>query len=60
VLVRYGKTELAERLKTAALALFEKSLNEHGDLFESYHPDTGEPFLNRGFLSFNLLILEML
>lgn len=59
-LVRYGKTELAERLKTAALALFEKSLNEHGDLFESYHPDTGEPFLNRGFLSFNLLILEML
>ncbi|MDE5896390.1 MAG: trehalase / alfa-L-rhamnosidase / mannosyl oligosaccharide glucosidase [Clostridia bacterium] len=59
-LVRYGKTELAEKLGSATLRLFGKALEEYGDLFESYHPDTGEPFLNRGFLSFNLLVMEMM
>ncbi len=58
-LLRYGKNRLAERLRRASVALAEKSLREHGDLFESYHPDTGEPYLHAGFLSWNLLLLEM-
>lgn len=59
-LVRYGKSELAERMRTATVRLLEKALKEHGDLFESYHPDTGEPFMHAGFLSHNLPVLEML
>ena len=28
-------------------------------MFESYHPDTGEPNLFPGFLSWNLLAIEL-
>lgn len=59
-LLNYGKSELASRLKTATIRLMEKALKEHGDLFESYHPDTGEPFMHAGFLSHNLPVLDML
>lgn len=59
-LVRYGKSELAEKLKQATLNLLDKNLNEYGDLFESYHPDTGEPFMHPGFLSHNLPVIDML
>ena len=59
-LVRYGKSELAEKLKQATLNLLDKNLNEHGDLFESYNPDTGEPFMHPGFLSHNLPVIDML
>ncbi len=59
-LARYGKVELAERVRTATLRLLYKSLREHGDFFESYHPDTGEPFMHAGFLSHNLPVVDML
>lgn len=59
-LVRYQKDGLAEKLRKATLGLLNKALKEHGDFFESYHPDTGEPFMNKGFLSFNLLGTDML
>lgn len=59
-LVRYQKDVLAEKLRKATLGLLDKALKEHGDFFESYHPDTGEPFMNKGFLSFNLLGTDML
>jgi len=59
-LVRYKKDGLAEKLRIATLDLLGKALREHGDFFESYHPDTGEPFMNQGFLSFNLLAMDML
>lgn len=59
-LVNYGKTEVAERLKSATVRLLNKNLKEHGDFFESYHPDTGEPFMHPGFLSHNLPIVDML
>ena len=58
--MRYGKSELAEKLKQATLNLLDKNLNEHGDLFESYNPDTGEPFMHPGFLSHNLPVIDML
>ncbi|MDE5667129.1 MAG: trehalase / alfa-L-rhamnosidase / mannosyl oligosaccharide glucosidase, partial [Clostridia bacterium] len=45
-LVRYGKTELAEKLKGATFNLLNKNLKERGDFFESYHPDSGEPFMH--------------
>lgn len=59
-LVRYEKYELAERLQKATLRLLNKALKERGDFFESYHPDTGEPFMHAGFLSHNLPVMDML
>lgn len=59
-LVRYGKNQLAEKLKKATFELLGKNLKEHGELFESYQPDTGEPFMHPGFLSHNLPVIDML
>lgn len=59
-LVRYGKRELAEKLRSATVSLLGKNLKERGDFFESYHPDTGEPFMHAGFLSHNLPVIDML
>ncbi len=59
-LARYGKTELAERLQKATFNLLNKNLEKHGDFFESYHPDSGEPFMHAGFLSHNLPVIDML
>lgn len=57
---RYGKSELAESLRLKTVELYGKNLEKYGDFFESYQPDSGEPNLNPGFLSWNLLIAEML
>jgi len=59
-LKRYDQDEPADRLRTATLELLGKNLREHGEMFESYHPDTGEPMLHPGFLSHNMPVLEML
>lgn len=59
-LARYKKTELAEKLKEATFKLLDKNLKDNGDFFESYHPDTGEPFMHPGFLSHNLPVIDML
>lgn len=59
-LKRYGQTDLADRLRLATIRLLGKNLQEHGEMFESYHPDTGEPMLHPGFLSHNMPVLEML
>lgn len=59
-LARYGKVELAEKLKEATFKLLNKNLEERGDFFESYHPDSGEPFMHAGFLSHNLPVIDML
>lgn len=59
-LVRYHERALADRLRAATLELLWKNLREHGEMFESYHPDTGEPMLHPGFLSHNMPVLEML
>lgn len=59
-LSRYHEKDLADRLRAATLELLGKNLREHGEMFESYHPDTGEPMLHPGFLSHNMPVLEML
>ena len=58
-LLRYNKTELAEELRNKTVFLLQKNLEKHGEMFESYHPDTGEPNLFPGFLSWNLLAIEL-
>ncbi len=59
-LARYSKVELAEKLKEATFKLLNKNLEERGDFFESYRPDSGEPFMYAGFLSHNLPVIDML
>ncbi len=59
-LVRCHQTTAAGRLMTATLELLGQNLREHGEMYESYHPDTGEPMLHPGFLSHNMPVLEML
>ena len=58
-LLRYNKIELAEELRHKTILLLQNNLERHGEMFESYHPDTGEPNLFPGFLSWNLLSVEM-
>ncbi len=59
-LVNYNKRELARILKDKTVKLLNKALDNEGDLFESYHPDTGEHFMHPGFLSHNLPVIDML
>lgn len=59
-LKNYGKTELSKEVARRTVALMENSLERYGDLFESYHPDSGKPFMHPGFLSFNMLVSEMM
>ena len=56
----YGFSVLAEKVRLATIEVLGKNLEKKGDLFESYHPDTGEENLHAGFLSWNLLTLEMI
>lgn len=51
----YGRIEDARRIKEQTEAYLIKDLEKTGSLSESYHPDTGEKFLNNDFFSFNTL-----
>lgn len=57
---RYGYAEQATDLARRTLDLLERDLRSNGDLHEYYHPDTGAPLMNKGFLSWNYLACEML
>lgn len=59
-LCRYGQNALAQKVRERTLGVLDKNLAESGEMYESYHPDTGEPNLHPGFLSWNLLALAML
>lgn len=50
----------AEKLRKKTIKLLGENIIERGDMFESYHPDTGEPNLYPGFLSWNLLAFELI
>ena len=50
----------AENLRRAALRVIGENIEKSGDMYESYNPENGEPNLHPGFLSWNLLAIEML
>lgn len=56
---RYGYVQEASLLADKTLALLEQDLERTGTLHECYHPDTGSPNFNAGFLSWNTLALLM-
>jgi putative isomerase len=59
-LQRYGYRKEADALAEKTLLLLSKDLERNGSLNEYYHPDTGAALSHKGFLDWNLLVLEMI
>ena len=57
---RYGFIREANDLAEKTRRLLAQDLAQTGTLHECYHPDTGAPNFNGGFLSWNPLVLLML
>ncbi len=58
-LKRYGYDADARQLAENTVALLERDLQTTGTLHECYHPDSGQPNFNEGFMSWNVLALAM-
>ncbi|MGO4514382.1 trehalase family glycosidase [Terriglobus sp. 2YAB30_2] len=56
---QYGFTREAEALAAATTQLLAQDLRVNGSLNEYYDPDTGKALSHRGFMDWNLLVLEM-
>jgi len=59
-LQRYGYKKEADALADTTLLLLSRDLERNGSLNEYYHPDTGAALSHKGFLDWNLLVLEMI
>jgi putative isomerase len=56
----YGFTTEASELADKTIQLLAKDLVANGSLNEYYHPDTGAALSHKGFIDWNLLVLEMI
>jgi len=59
-LQRYGYKKEAEALADKTLLVLSRDLEANGSLNEYYHPDTGAALSHKGFIDWNLLVLEMI
>jgi putative isomerase len=59
-LKRYGYKREADALADKTLLLLARDLETNGSLNEYYHPDTGAALSHKGFMDWNLLVLEMI
>jgi putative isomerase len=59
-LQRYGYKKEADVLADKTLVLLSRDLERNGSLNEYYHPDTGAALSHKGFIDWNLLVLEMI
>jgi putative isomerase len=59
-LQRYGFQKEANALANKTITLLAKDLKTNGSLNEYYHPDTGAALSHKGFMDWNLLVLEMI
>lgn len=57
---RYGYKKEANALANKTLLLLSSDLEANGSLNEYYHPDTGAALSHKGFIDWNLLVLEMI
>lgn len=57
---RYGFQREASDLANKTIALLGADLKTSGSLNEYYHPDTGAALSHKGFMDWNLLVLEMI
>lgn len=59
-LLNYGYREKATELCKKTLYLLGEDYRKNGTQHEYYHPETGEPVMNPGFLNWNMLAINML
>ena len=59
-LQQYGFHAEAAALAGKTIALLATDLTRNGSLNEYYHPDTGAALSHKGFMDWNLLVLEMI
>jgi len=59
-LQRYGYINEAAALADKTILLLSKDLEANGSLNEYYHPDTGEGLSVKGYITWNILVLEMI
>jgi putative isomerase len=59
-LQQYGFKREADTLADKTLLLLSRDLEANGSLNEYYHPDTGAALSHKGFIDWNLLVLEMI
>jgi putative isomerase len=59
-LQRYGFHEEAAALADKTISLLASDLQLNGSLNEYYHPDIGAALSHKGFMDWNLLVLEMI
>jgi putative isomerase len=59
-LQRYGYKKEADALADKTILLLSRDLEANGSLNEYYHPDTGVALSHKGFMDWNLLVLEMI
>ncbi len=59
-LLRYGFEADARALAAKTIRLFGRDIERFGGMHEYYQPENGEPILNRGFMNWNLLVLNMI
>jgi putative isomerase len=59
-LQRYGYKKEADALADKTILLLSRDLEANGSLNEYYHPDTGAALSHKGFIDWNLLVLEMI
>ena len=59
-LQRYGYKKEANALADKTLLLLSRDLEANGSLNEYYHPDSGAALSHKGFIDWNLLVLEMI
>ena len=52
--------ERTDVLADKTIALLAANLRENGALNEYYHPDTGSALSHKGFMDWNLMVLEMI
>jgi putative isomerase len=58
-LVNYGFKDDARELAEKTILLLGRDYERFGVLHEYYLPENGEPFLNKSFQNWNLLVLNM-
>jgi putative isomerase len=56
----YQFADAAKALADKTIKLLADDLAATGSLNEYYHPDTGAPLSHKGFMDWNMLVLEMI
>jgi putative isomerase len=59
-LQRNGYKQVTNGLADKAIVLMLRDLEVNGSLNEYYNPDTGAALSHKGFITWNLLVLEMI